>query len=754
MTLFWFSLEIIAFMMLKMYLLNISKKSAVDDGLTAKSSDFTENVDKRADDPRNNLPKCQAKLVGPHMPIEQSALLNLLVKQIFMDFLENGANANLKDFLNEEFKKLEKNSKMITNVFVKKLDIGGTVPEIKNIRILPTDPAKKDFELSGKFIYMGGFSMELYVQLQLYSAVEARISAKIIECFGDMLFKIAFEENGGDRSSPPALTIFAAFLEQPILNIDIQSNLGNYKDLPIVTQVINGAIKHILGGVLVDPNGSKWRWIMDYVSENPTRRFQHVRLTKMDKQMSILRKKKIGSYIAPVIGRFFVTVHEAINLPTGDQQGNTGFFCVVSFNRQTKKTKAVASTCNPRWAESFVFDVTDSHDNVVFSLYSRDRLGKTDFIGHTMVVFRQIPQNASVHFAETLTQSKLGTIDSGKSLNSAELIRFNLMFEPFDNSAGLIKVDKGEGAFQFSTNFEFIDIYNDFDVYNSTNAQPEVHMDQKYSSFTTSSDKPNSNFLSGSAVSRFYSMTDLISGKSKLSDANYLVSVYVRQARGLMACDNGSSDPYCLVTVGRSRKRTKTMKRILSPLWNEILNFPSIEIPNEVSVEIYDWNRFSQHSFMGEVILPLKDVIFDDKNNEVIVPPSLKSYKSYVLKSREEFKHTFSVAGAVGVSGEIEIALDISLVDENDGRLYAEESSHGDIQDEQTIMSDHEDEDENSSMSPFADNEVGSGDLIDFISEWPEEQKVVEVKNLDGGSISPPKLPARPQAPPLPDRPS
>lgn len=44
----------------------------------------------------------------------------------------------------------------------------------------------------------------------------------------------------------------------------------------------------------------------------------------------------------------------------------------------------------------------------------------------------------------------------------------------------------------------------------------------------------------------------------------------VLAGKELIACDRGgTSDPYCVVSVGTTKKQTKTIKRTVDPDWSE-----------------------------------------------------------------------------------------------------------------------------------------------------------------------------------------
>merc|ERR1719309_1149954 len=66
-----------------------------------------------------------------------------------------------------------------------------------------------------------------------------------------------------------------------------------------------------------------------------------------------------------------------------------------------------------------------------------------------------------------------------------------------------------------------------------------------------------------------------------------LLRVFVLEGRNLLSADRtvsqvfgigrGSSDPYCVLQVGRTRVRTPTKKSTLNPVWNFYCEFPVLK---------------------------------------------------------------------------------------------------------------------------------------------------------------------------------
>lgn len=87
-------------------------------------------------------------------------------------------------------------------------------------------------------------------------------------------------------------------------------------------------------------------------------------------------------------------------------------------------------------------------------------------------------------------------------------------------------------------------------------------------------------------------------------------------AKGVLALDtNNLSDPYCIVSLGGESNTTRVEKKTLTPVWDETFVFDSTCIQHAIDdgfpclrLDLYDWDHFSADDFMGQVIIPLKDL--------------------------------------------------------------------------------------------------------------------------------------------------
>ena len=72
---------------------------------------------------------------------------------------------------------------------------------------------------------------------------------------------------------------------------------------------------------------------------------------------------------------------------------------------------------------------------------------------------------------------------------------------------------------------------------------------------------------------------------------------------GLLAMDRGvSSDPYVILKLGGKKKKSKTIKKSLEPVWNDTLEFKMLRTDlTTLEVSVYDFDLVGRDDFLGEV---------------------------------------------------------------------------------------------------------------------------------------------------------
>lgn len=137
--------------------------------------------------------------------------------------------------------------------------------------------------------------------------------------------------------------------------------------------------------------------------------------------------KKKAKASSVVLGRLTITLHHAENLLCKDQNDLPNPYALISFNRQTRKSKVISKSTSPKWNEVFCFDIFDKNDSIVVSLYDRDRLSRDEILGHLSIPFSKIPPNEVASYKENLNIRGKSGMDVGN-------VQFDILFEKFNQA--------------------------------------------------------------------------------------------------------------------------------------------------------------------------------------------------------------------------------------------------------------------------------------------------------------------------------
>ena len=104
---------------------------------------------------------------------------------------------------------------------------------------------------------------------------------------------------------------------------------------------------------------------------------------------------------------------------------------------------------------------------------------------------------------------------------------------------------------------------------------------------------------------------------AKAAEVTGVVHVLLVQARGVSAMDGGtSSDPYCKVSLGKEKARTKVINNTLNPKWREAIDlFWYEELDAIIDIALYDHDVGGKDDRMGRVAIDLRELTKEVSHN-------------------------------------------------------------------------------------------------------------------------------------------
>lgn len=87
------------------------------------------------------------------------------------------------------------------------------------------------------------------------------------------------------------------------------------------------------------------------------------------------------------------------------------------------------------------------------------------------------------------------------------------------------------------------------------------------------------------------------------------LSITLLRARGLLAMDaSGTSDPYAKLSLGDQDRKSKTIKKTLTPEWKEDFAFIVPDLDTPIELEVWDWDRVGGDDFIGSGVILLRSL--------------------------------------------------------------------------------------------------------------------------------------------------
>ncbi|KAL1336912.1 hypothetical protein AAHE18_10G097500 [Arachis hypogaea] len=87
----------------------------------------------------------------------------------------------------------------------------------------------------------------------------------------------------------------------------------------------------------------------------------------------------------------------------------------------------------------------------------------------------------------------------------------------------------------------------------------------------------------------------------------YFINLELLAAKNLVGVNfNGTSDPYAIITCGNEGQFSSMVSGSRNPMWGEEFNFYARELPVQMNVTIYDWEKIRKSVVLGSVTVPVE----------------------------------------------------------------------------------------------------------------------------------------------------
>ena len=116
--------------------------------------------------------------------------------------------------------------------------------------------------------------------------------------------------------------------------------------------------------------------------------------------------------------------------------------------------------------------------------------------------------------------------------------------------------------------------------------------------------------------------------RQSFSGRNYLLHVRVVEGNDLEGMDSsGLSDPYCRISLGKVKHRTKTIAKDLNPIWDQAFSFPVFDMDTPFELTCHDRDKFARDDFLGRITIDV---------SRLLGVPGMASHGWYQLYDKKE----------------------------------------------------------------------------------------------------------------------
>ena len=280
---------------------------------------------------------------------------------------------------------------------------------------------------------------------------------------------------------------------------------------------------------------------------------------------------------AAAVGQNFVLglkIMAGRDLEAMDLSGTSDPYVKIEMGVYAQKTQIIYKNLNPEWYEDFEMTIDDMSVPLHISVWDNDLLGADDLIGGIFIRLDELmdtnPHKIQSSFQEwfTIKRNHKATGD----------IQLGFSFTAPDNESPATEKQLGSAT---------------IDVSRMQVGEEQIGWHR------------------------------LVQGQE-----HYTISVQVLQGAGFMPVDGVTADPFVRFSLGRQVFKTVHVKQNCNPVWEDERYSLRVSSLNQVlRCEVFDYNQFSSHVFLGEYWVQMKDLVVDEETDrwyDLMLKPSQK----------------------------------------------------------------------------------------------------------------------------------
>lgn len=355
-----------------------------------------------------------------------------------------------------------------------------------------------------------------------------------------------------------------------------------------------------------------------------------------------------------------IEVIQARDIQAADRGGTSDPFAIIAFHGgreakggETGKTRVIHKSLNPVWDEMFVLTKQPGAKNLIIDIFDYDRFGSNDFLGRAFVPLTDISEDAKQVWVELREKSgerdSSGAIKGEVELKVKRRAQGSMIPEEINlhviEATGLMAADRGGTSDPFAVirfqgssrctktwKTRVIDktltpIWDERFVLDLEETAKTFVLDVFDDDILGGNDflgrvsLPLNSIINGQVEHRWYPLSSMDDDATEQAEE---VVVEVIEARGIKAADRGgTSDPFATVSFGGGDARlksqkTKTIYKTLEPVWNETFVQSLDTHPEEIFVDIFDYDLVGMNDFLGRAKVQIQSLQPDSSIDEWI----------------------------------------------------------------------------------------------------------------------------------------